>query len=387
MSDIVSSGKWADHPCTHTRASDVFLELPSELGPYNIEITYSSGAKDVYEITYRPNGKMNYDLAFTLPTFEQLDPLTGELFYAAALRPAILTHVNKCRNILREELSILNFLLELKELKGIFTSIWEAFKNPNRFSDPALAYQFGIKPFLRDLNTIFNTFGTIYDGIQKIRGKGTVIRRVKTEWLVDYPGLGEIVHEPNSPIGPSLHRGDNDRSKITVNFMILSRVRYDCNEIDGLSASILSALRAFGLLNPVKVAWNAIPYSFVADWLFNVGQFLDFCDLSRAFIPSYVESSVWTLNQSMQETVFASCVVSPGVEIYRDLPVRVHSISRFDRGLSVPPVVLTISDLSFREQVLSVLLAVQRLGKRRYIFPRYRLPRKGKPRFGKRSRF
>lgn len=38
--------------------------------------------------------------------------------------------------------------------------------------------------------------------------------------------------------------------------------------------SILNALNNFGILNPLEVAWELIPFSFVADWFFPVGQAL-----------------------------------------------------------------------------------------------------------------
>jgi len=39
----------------------------------------------------------------------------------------------------------------------------------------------------------------------------------------------------------------------------------------------LASLKQFGLANPLSIAWELVPWSFVVDWVLPVGEFLDAC--------------------------------------------------------------------------------------------------------------
>jgi hypothetical protein len=46
----------------------------------------------------------------------------------------------------------------------------------------------------------------------------------------------------------------------------------------GNSQPVLNTLSSYGITNPLSVAWEVLPWSFVIDWLWNVGQFIDLLD-------------------------------------------------------------------------------------------------------------
>jgi hypothetical protein len=44
-----------------------------------------------------------------------------------------------------------------------------------------------------------------------------------------------------------------------------------------IGSPTISALSSFGVVNPVQLAWELLPYSFVVDWFLPVGQFIQNC--------------------------------------------------------------------------------------------------------------
>lgn len=53
---------------------------------------------------------------------------------------------------------------------------------------------------------------------------------------------------------------------------------YLLQELDGLDdawATLRGLIAGLGINNPAKIVWNAIPFSFVADWAFPFGSLLD----------------------------------------------------------------------------------------------------------------
>lgn len=50
---------------------------------------------------------------------------------------------------------------------------------------------------------------------------------------------------------------------------------HELKGLDGLVGTIRAFEAALGLTKPEKVFWNAIPYSFVVDWVFKINERLD----------------------------------------------------------------------------------------------------------------
>lgn len=50
-------------------------------------------------------------------------------------------------------------------------------------------------------------------------------------------------------------------------------------------------IRALGLLDPLSLAWEKLPYSFVADWVIPVGNYLQAINLDRSLTGTYITSS------------------------------------------------------------------------------------------------
>lgn len=83
------------------------------------------------------------------------------------------------------------------------------------------------------------------------------------------------------PIPDSSHSGSSSASKnqeIDVGWALFKRSRNVTHRTGGtvkLTNPNLFLLSQLGLANPLSVAWEVVPFSFVVDWFFDVGSMLD----------------------------------------------------------------------------------------------------------------
>lgn len=120
-------------------------------------------------------------------------------------------------------------------------------------SDSWLAYQYGIRPLISDLNGAVKEY-------YKVRAVAPIIRTFRTNASND-ARAGGTTSGLNPPSMSSTNAYQSARIKCYVEFE------------DSAQAWDQSADR-LGLTDPVLLAWELIPYSFVIDWFVNVGEFL-----------------------------------------------------------------------------------------------------------------
>lgn len=89
--------------------------------------------------------------------------------------------------------------------------------------------------------------------------------------------------------------------KLVWSAMHSSRVRFSIYY--GLAPNRLDALAGFTSLNPVSIAWELIPYSFVVDWFVNVGGYLRNFENALLYGSSFV-SGYMTQTQLTQQSAF-----------------------------------------------------------------------------------
>jgi len=115
-------------------------------------------------------------------------------------------------------------------------------KNNQKLSDAQLEFQYGIKPLVDD---IWSLAGTI-DGFTRKRTRRVRVSRRKNGKVVInqfFPGTGTI-------------------------FMSRSIVAFLEQEEPTLPERL-------GLVNPAGIAWNAMPWSFVIDWVIPIGDWIE----------------------------------------------------------------------------------------------------------------
>lgn len=143
----------------------------------------------------------------------------------------------------------------------------------------------------------------------------------------------------------------NERS-VTVKVQYRGSVR--------ITNSNLLLANSLGFVNPVSVAWELVPFSFVVDWFLPVGRFLEsFTD----FVGLSLEQTAYTITREATGSSRASHIYSPA-EYYSQSKTKVNTVERFI-GVNLNPPNLTarlrLPKASAWLAATSISLAVQQL--------------------------
>jgi len=128
-----------------------------------------------------------------------------------------------------------------------------------------LQYQYGLKPLMNDLYGVSDALAKgIRDGM----------------YLHVRSGVGD-------GFSSDVKTSDQNRLVTRVNARINGVARYK------ISDPTMKQVSQFGITNPLLLAWELIPYSFVVDWLFPVGRFLSSLDALNGISDLRVQTSCW----------------------------------------------------------------------------------------------
>jgi hypothetical protein len=220
-----------------------------------------------------------------------------------------------------EEISLLNFVYELKDLRTIpetirsLRRIWEFFvaKKKNNalisdLSDVYLQNEFGVQPLIRDVRAGISAAQNLETKFLKYFGnQNKILRRHFTRRYVPSSVPWSTAREFATPHGsPTTHRGKHLCGVPEVTYtatMVYSYSLPGLGPLDGHALrdvlQTMFALDLFGVnLNP-KHIWEAIPFSFLVDYFVKVGDWLDQFK-NRSLDPMVV---VWEWIESIRYTV------------------------------------------------------------------------------------
>lgn len=216
----------------------------------------------------------------------------------------------------------------------------------HKVPDFFLEYVYAIQPLMSDTKGAFDLMKKIdADGIpDRIHFKtGT-----KGKDVQDTPYYGNLVVSPFS-IYTSYH--------IETEWKAFIRVDYAADN------PALRALQQLGVVNPVELAWNLIPYSFVVDWFIPIGNYLQgwTADLGLRFIGGSITT---VIERHVQLTGYhatpgltsETVTVSPGLWHYKKY---VRNVLRDTPAPRMPTWKNPFSALHFAE-AMSLLVGVFR---------------------------
>jgi hypothetical protein len=174
---------------------------------------------------------------------------------------------------LQSKTSILNFLYELSDIRRIFTSTYGAIKSllNRRVLDAAaethLNYSFGVKPFIGDILTLANAVDQFNEDLKKFqKGLGEITTsHYKEEY--DDPGYTE-----ETVYSTVKYTKKVPPCKIQVVATMKFKYTIDREFNDIVTFARYLGLRSIG--STLKITWDAIPFSFVIDWFWKVGNYL-----------------------------------------------------------------------------------------------------------------
>jgi hypothetical protein len=148
-----------------------------------------------------------------------------------------------------------------------------------------------------------------------------------------------------------------------ASFRARIKYRYYYSDFQRQHAQLLGLLDALGVnLNPA-IIWNAIPWSFVIDWIVNVGNSLDSLKIMNLAPQLSVTGYMWSVKykREIHSTIESYTTPPPGclpVPLTRLPVVYEHA---YKRKVGMPQVSsLATSGLSLKEASLGVALAITR---------------------------
>jgi hypothetical protein len=191
----------------------------------------------------------------------------------------------------KPDVSVPNFLYELKDLPGMIRDIGRLKLLPSKIrkqgfrglpKDSAnwyLSYQMGWRPLIRDLSQLLSFQSLVDKKIRELHGlynNGGLQRRVRSpEWKASL----EQVYNENLYL-------DSFLSSLTVKHSVYSNIerwgtvrwipehlpdhRYSSKELAGLARRLVFGLNGIS----AKQLWDAIPWTWMVGWFSNVGEFL-----------------------------------------------------------------------------------------------------------------
>lgn len=163
-------------------------------------------------------------------------------------------------------------------------------RKPRGSSVPArwLELQYGWKPLLSDV------YGSV-DALARRRGD---------DWIVTAKGASsEAISEFWTPNPP----GANPLALPNYGYGRATGVRGCFVRIDAIPKNdLLMVMASLGITNPLLVAWELVPYSFVVDWFLPIGSFVDSLDALLGYGEawtsiSHLEKVDWVHTPSSRE--------------------------------------------------------------------------------------
>lgn len=171
------------------------------------------------------------------------------------------------RGSFREAARTLGILNEVKQPRG------------SNWINHWLALQYGWKPLLSDL----------YGAADALR------KRPREDWLVTAKAASRDTNQWKYTRSPTATNGvlsgGTDACEVVADRQRGVFVRIDALPENDLTMSFVQ----LGLTNPLLVAWEVVPYSFVIDWFLPIGNWLDSLDALLGYSQSY--TSITTRNE------------------------------------------------------------------------------------------
>jgi hypothetical protein len=299
---------------------------------------------------------------------------------------------------IKAELSSVNSTIELKDfasLEGTIRNIDKlqvgllrkkrAFKNIAHIlrvaADVYLQAKFNILPLISDVNGVYRSLANIEKRINALvsRAGKLQVKHFRVP-LTDLRGSQES--ESGRTVGSfrriggeadlsSYSTADNERTvqvdASEFHAQIQFNYHYSVYQLE--HARVLALLDAWGLnINP-QIIWNAIPWSFVVDWLVGVGQWLGTTRIGHMDPQINIMQYLWSVRRSRRITVtsrITSRLYYPDTGDATTAPLEgiTHPVvfeSAYRRQSGLPSVsLLTTSGLNSTEFTLGAALAITR---------------------------
>jgi len=299
--------------------------------------------------------------------------------------------------IIKQELSLVNSVIELRDLKtlrGTLRSLVKFLKESPKggkfktlkevlhlTADSFLQWKFGIGPLISDIMGVYRSFVGLSSRINDLISRaGRPQRRHYAFRWVEY---ANIIDELGSPyqvygtysveegVGPAVGYSASRTVKYAPStFHAEIEYNYNYTQFQIENARLLAILDSLGVKLSPSIVWNAIPWTFVVDWVLRIGDYLENFELANMKPQINILQYLYTIRRSRQIIVkrglseaLAGDFVVPSLGIQYHYPSVQQTCYKRVVGLPSRSSIES-SGLSSKEFTLAVALAITRKRKR-----------------------
>jgi len=132
-----------------------------------------------------------------------------------------------------------------------------------------LALLFGVLPIISDVKGVYRGLTELEKHVSWLRKNQGKPVRVSYRATIPYSGVA------NSLITGSNAGWETRALQNKAFYHAFAIVTYDVSSLTDLELRLRALTRRFGFDDPIGTFWELVPFSFVIDWLINVGEFLN----------------------------------------------------------------------------------------------------------------
>lgn len=167
----------------------------------------------------------------------------------------------------------------VKTLKDLATHPLKSVRNMSWMSNRWLCYQFGWLPFLRDLEKLYNTYKNLdskiarlrkYNGQWERRG-GTIFQDWESRPWAGVPSY--MAPSPNAYNSPPEGTPPGKLIEtVGTKIWFVAAFKYYIADFESPLTQLRLKARLYGLTQTPLIVWNLIPWSWLVDWVSNIGD-------------------------------------------------------------------------------------------------------------------
>lgn len=244
------------------------------------------------------------------------------------------------------QVNILAFIGELKDFKGLvdfFKFKMSTFGKAKNYSDKFLGFEFGVLPLVSDLKNFRELWTKKIPALNKWNehaDKGTILNSHRKFGDVETFGTWSTYYVTSSVIGPL--RYDYEFSYYFKSKRIASSYFKPLTATKEDGSSLSTAL--WGLNAPLAALWQLIPFSFMVDWVTNVGDKISAFEAAKPILQHFVVSCGYSHNAKL----IVSCDVYLTVNGYKQRVLRTSEVLKhYERFPILPSKLGTAQALPF----------------------------------------
>lgn len=257
--------------------------------------------------------------------------MIGDFASSASIANLDLNAWNKFKTQIPSATSLANFIFELKDFKDVIVPLKKipkairsdnvtgllsgSAKNKRRVplkagkavNDAYLNFSLNWLPFVGDIITFTQTVDRVakkLNFLRQTRGKEVTLRYSIPDCNHN-PLQGQIVHEIT--VGNPAWHMRWYLSSYNCNYVATCKLKQNLQDLDDAWAGLRGTIADLGLNNPAKIVWNAIPFSFIVDYVAPFGKWLE----SAAVQPFSGQWDVYDVTRSVHEVGVVSLEVTP----------------------------------------------------------------------------